>query len=256
MPNMRKFVNTNNMIYLSLVIVLVAVLILLVPLIVKKEQIKNFTMDTFNFVVLLLINVVLYFVNIKVGLVASVLILSLLIYAKLEGMTFSDARFYGERKENLESDTYKSQFKLPSAELEMHNKMKLPDGKLEIGKSMETAKINNLDEMGDNTAKEPEWDTNDSNKQDTANMATTTTLTETFENPSQPSNVDEYMKQLNKDSLTSPLKAQNHGFDVIGCRYDMAESAQNTAREGPPLAWNDTYKGETINGQLFYPLHG
>ena len=49
-----------------------------------------------------------------------------------------------------------------------------------------------------------------------------------------------------------------NGFDVTGCRYDLASRPQNLTVYGPPLAWCGTYDQQqaTKCGTLFYPLNG
>jgi hypothetical protein len=49
-----------------------------------------------------------------------------------------------------------------------------------------------------------------------------------------------------------------NGFDVAGCRYDLASRPQNLTVYGPPLSWCGTYDQQQTAkcGTVFYPLHG
>jgi len=62
------------------------------------------------------------------------------------------------------------------------------------------------------------------------------------------------------DFLTQqvPGDMRINGFDVAGCRYDLASRPQNLTVYGPPLAWCGTYDQQqaTKCGTLFYPLNG
>lgn len=263
LPSARKFTKKEYL-FMGLAIVAIGGFTVLIPYLVGATKLKGFTMNTFNFVGMVLFNILLYFINIKLGLLASILLMSLMIYAKLEGATFAPARFYGQRKENMTAEqladtNLDEQYKLPSDGVEMHNKMKPSTGnekKVELPNDAPT-----LNELGVNDAIKPDFTPEELKQSTNVEMvATTTTAPEAKEEgfvdtPMEGENVAAYMDQLNQDALTTPLKTTDHEFDVIGCRYDMAESAQNTATYGPPMAWNATYKDSNINGQLFYPLH-
>lgn len=48
------------------------------------------------------------------------------------------------------------------------------------------------------------------------------------------------------------------GYDVVGCRYDLKFSSQNTTINGPPLASCNIYDVNKMRttGTLWYPLNG
>lgn len=62
------------------------------------------------------------------------------------------------------------------------------------------------------------------------------------------------------DFLTqqAPNDFRINGYDVAGCRYDLASRPQNLTVYGPPLSWCATYDQQQASkcGTLFYPLNG
>lgn len=62
------------------------------------------------------------------------------------------------------------------------------------------------------------------------------------------------------DFLTqqAPGDFRINGYDVAGCRYDLASRPQNLTIYGPPLSWCATYDQQQAAkcGTLFYPLNG
>lgn len=69
----------------GLAIVAIGLIIVFVPTILKNERVLNFTTDTFNLVLLVVIGVILSMLNIRIGIVYAVLILSILSYSRLNG---------------------------------------------------------------------------------------------------------------------------------------------------------------------------
>jgi MFS superfamily sulfate permease-like transporter len=212
---------SNETIYIAILICIIAFLIIVAPLIVKNEKIRKFTVNKFNLFLLIIIAITLFFLDNRIGVVFTILLLTFLSYAKLEGFNI------GMQKEN----EYAKQFDLYTPQtLERNNTYAV-----ETFDNCDTS--NKLpSEQFENTILDSKYIKDKDS-----------TLTNT-------SNVSEYMNQLQQDSITNKLKTEHHDYDTVGCRYDLAEAGQSTTLNGPPLGWNDTYNNQSINGQLFYPL--
>jgi hypothetical protein len=229
---------SNETVYVAIVICLVGFLIVVAPLIVKNDQVRKFAVDKINLVLLLIVAIALFFLDPRVGAVFTILLLTFLSYAKLEGFNIG-------MQNATEPTEYASQFALYTPQTS-ERKQTMAVETFEGGCGSTANKLPS--EQFENTASPvPEG----SLVEETVASAALTT-----EDTSMTSNVGSYMNQLQQDALTNKLQAEKHDYDAVGCRYDMAEAGQSTTLNGPPLGWNDTYGGETINGQLFYPLHG
>ena len=169
-------------------ILTIALIVLLTPYILNTAKLNLFMKDKFNMMLLILVNIVVFLYDIKLGVIVSILLLSLFSYGTMEGLTFSNPNFYTTEKEE---ETYEKQFDLMASQI--------PDEHSILAKKIET--FDHCDKK------------------------------EGFQ--------DE----------------ENTGYDVVSCRYDMTQGAQNTTLNGPPLGLNDTYK-TVVNGQMFYPMHG
>jgi hypothetical protein len=221
---------SKESVYIAIVICLIGFLIVVAPLIVKNEEVRKFTVDKFNLLLLILISISLFFIDIRVGAIFTILLLTFLSYAKLEGFNM-----YMEKK--TEPTEYAKQFSLYTPQtVEREN----------------TYAIETFDNC--NTSNKLPSEQFENTIQDSTYVEETITEpASTLTNTS--SNVGEYMNQLQQDAITNKLKAEHHNYDTVGCRYDLAEAGQSTTLNGPPLGWNDTYGGKSINGQLFYPLN-
>lgn len=230
---------SNETVYVAIVICLVGLLIVVAPLILKNDDVRNFTLDKFNLLLLLVITGALFFLDVRVGAVFAVLLLTFLSYAKLEGFV------YQKFTNDTNPTEYANQFALytPQTKEREH-----------------TMAVETFDNCSNND-KPPSEQFEDTKKEVVVPEGTVVENTVSQEAPvnvdtAMTSNVGEYMNQLQQDALTNKLKAEHHDYDVVGCRFDMTDAAQSTSLEGPPLGWNDTYGGKSVNGQLFYPLHG
>ena len=228
---------SNETVYVAIVICLVGFLIVVAPLIIKSDQVRKFTVDKFNLALLLCIAIALFFLDVRVGAVFTILLLTFLSYSKLEGFNMT---MHQESKPT----EYAKQFALYTPQTaERPHTMAVETFEGGCGS---TDKLPS-EQFEDSMLTEPEGTT----AEDAVAAVATTT-----EDTAMTSNVGAYMNQLQQDALTSKLMAEQHDYDAMGCRYDMAEAGQSTTLNGPPLGWNDTYGGESVNGQLFYPLHG
>lgn len=222
---------SNETVYVAIVICLVGLLIVVTPLIVKNDKVRNFTIDTFNLILLTAIAIALFFLDVRVGAVFTVLLLTFLSYSKLEGFNNSS---------NTNPTEYAKQFALYTPQTkEREHTLAVETFTAGCGTSDKPPS-----EQFKNTV--PDGTMVDDTVSQEAPVTVDTAMT---------SNVGEYMNQLQQDALTNKLKSEKHDFDVVGCRYDMTDAAQSTSVQGPPLGWNDTYSS-SVNGQLFYPLHG
>jgi Ca2+/Na+ antiporter len=226
---------SNETVYVAIVICLIGLIIVVAPLVLKNEQVRKFTIDKFNLALLVIIAGALFFLDIRVGSIFTILLLTFLAYAKLDGFT-------NEKFNDTNPTEYAKQFSLYTPET------------VERNYTMEVETFDNC-----NNEKLPSEQFTDTS----VNIPNGTLLEETVsrvanvdEDTEMTSNVGQYMNQLQQDAITNKLKTENYDYDSVSCRYDIAESAQSTTLNGPPLSWNNTYSGETVNGQLFYPLHG
>lgn len=234
---------SNNSVYVAIIVALIGLFIVMIPVMLKNTAVKGFVMDTFNLVVLVIINLALYLFDVRIGVVFSILLISFISYAKIEGLTFSNPNFFTQ--ETPAPTTYADQFKLMSEDVPVEYKM--------------PATIETFDDC-DNSDKLPSQEAFVAKVEDefkpVLNVEGTEVNTTVMATPTQEHHmpVAEYMKRL-EGPITHKL-ADEANFDVVGCRYDMTDAAQNTTLNGPPLGWNSTYKSESVNGQLFYPMHG
>ena len=249
MPKSKKSKLSNK--YILAALLLIGALVISVPILVSYNKLKLFTINPINFTLLMLVNIVLYLVDWRVGIVTTVLLLSFLIYAKLEGLEFTTLN----NNTTLDGD-YKNQFKLPSDGLNMYNKMVPPTNNVYRTEDNDIlvndpSKATNAPVLKDSDTATPspntKHDTNDETEDDDNNEGFNV-------NVPNDGNVAEYMKQLEKDSLNNKLKSDIYGYDVAGCRYDDVNEVQTTTTYGPPLNDAKTYVGENVNGQLFYPM--
>jgi Ca2+/Na+ antiporter len=233
---------STNTIYIAIVICLVGLLIVLAPIIVSNNKVRNFTIDTFNLVLLLFVAVILFFLDVRIGTVFTVLLLTFLAYAKLDKFTvnMSNNLLSGDETE------YVKQFDLLTSQIDESKESIVGNKGCNNNNTPPSEQFKDV-----NTA-----DTKRSLPIGTAIDETTTHESPVNEDTALISNVSSYMNQLQQDNITNKLKTVQANYDVVSCRYDMADTAQNTTLNGSPLGWNDTYKNNIVNGQLFYPLHG
>jgi hypothetical protein len=230
---------SNETVYVAIIICLIGFLIVVAPLIVKNDEVRKFTLDKYNLILLLVFAIVIFFLDIRVGAVFTILLLTFLSYSKLEGFNMS---MYKETNKPTE---YAKQFSLYTPQtLERNPVMAIETFDSDCGNK------------NDKLPSEQFEDTENIVPEGTPIDETVSSVALTTEDTAMTSNVSSYMNQLQQDALTNKLMSEQHDYDVMGCRYDMAEAGQSTALNGSPLGWNDTYGGKSINGQLFYPLHG
>jgi hypothetical protein len=244
----KKFIKKEkrNRTVLLVSLLVIGALVIAVPLLVRYNKLKLFTINPFNFTVLILLNVALYLVDWRIGVITTVLLLSLLIYAKLEGLEFTTLN----NNTTLDGD-YKNQFDLPSNGLNMYNKMVPPTPN--VHKTMDNDVLVN-DPTSTTLAEVPKPNTVSEIKTNENTNESEEGFNVTMPNIPNDGNVASYMKQLEKDSLNNELKSETYGYDVAGCRYDGFDEVQTTTTYGPPLNDAKTYSGENVNGQLFYPM--
>ena len=202
-----------------LAIIVIGIVIVFVPTILKNERVLNFTTDTFNLVLLVVVGFILGMINVRIGIVYAVLILSILSYSQLNGFMAPLSL--------TEEEKYDNQFVLP----------------LEQVKSALDDDNNYVNKQG--------IETFTSNKNAKTESFTDVQTTE----PATPTDLTTYYNNLERESLTNKLKTTNFNFDAVSCRYDGVQQHQNVTVYGPPLGWNATYT-QNVNGQLFYPLNG
>lgn len=231
---MLKLNNKQKNTLTAIAILAIGLVVVFMPTLLKNEKLRNFTTNRFNFVLLVVIGVVLAMLNMRVGIVYAVLLLSILSYGQLNGFM---------APLNCDGNTsYEGQFVMPLEQV----KTALDDDNNYVNKyGIETFTSCNKEreEFSSCGAKNPITGTE-------GFTDTTTTTAQT------PTDLTTFYNNLEKESLTTKLKNTNFNFDAVSCRYDGVQQHQNVTLHGPPLGWNATYDGENVNGQLFYPLHG
>lgn len=232
--------NKNNSVCIVIIVALIGLFIMLTPVILKNEKIRNFTLDRFNLVLLIFMSIVLCLFDMRIGAVYTILLLSFLSYAKLEKFSFLNPRFYNENKEPID---YKKQFKLLSndtpAEHNTHFGIEsFNDCNKHENPSDEKFESTNFQAVNENNNTSTDYST-------VAKSGDTLT-----------NNLPNYMNQLKNDPLTNKLKNETYNYDTVSCRYDMVDTVQTTTENGPPVGWNNTYDNKTVNGISFYPLTG
>ena len=257
---MLKLNNKQKNTLTAVAILAIGLVVVFIPTLLKNEKLRNFTTNKFNFVLLVVIGVVLAMLNMRVGIVYAVLLLSILSYSQLNGFMSPltcDA-----------NTSYEGQFVMPLKQVNTG----LDDDNNYVNKyGVETftscscgntpctcngiksssCNCGDVCTCGNRTQSESFSSYRDKDL--------ISTDTETFENTQTaqtPTDLTTFYNNLEKESLTTQLKNTNFNFDAVSCRYDSVNAHQNVSLNGPPLGWNATYDGENVNGQLFYPLHG
>ena len=225
-------------------ILAIGLVVVFMPTLLKNEKLRNFTTNRFNFILLVVIGFVLAMLNMRVGIVYVVLLLSILSYSQLNG-------FMAQLTCNANTD-YEGQFVMPLEQV----KTALDDDNNYVNKyGIETFTSCNKEREGFSSCHKKTEGFSSYNAKNPItgeegfeDKPTTTAQT--------PTDLTTFYNNLEKESLTTQLKNTNFNFDAVACRYDDVNAHQNVTLNGPPLGWNATYDGENINGQLFYPLHG
>lgn len=246
--NKNKVAYSNN-VFIALIIALVGLFIVLTPVLVQNKSVVAFASDKFNMITLVCIALVLFFVDIRIGVVFTILLLSVLSYGYYHNENFMMPEM---------DNTVQGIASMPNMLGE--DTMKLDDYYKPQSNDLEIAPV---------MPKNVETFTNDCDIADTDKLPSEAFVAavegaseeDIIVSPALPlSNdnvlpVEEYMKRL-QDDMTKKLVEGNASYDVVSCRYDMTDAAQNTTMNGPPLGWNNTYGNKSVNGQLFYPMHG
>lgn len=252
---MLKLNNKQKNALTIVAILAIGLVIVFIPTLLKNEKLRNFTTNKFNFVLLVVIGVVLAMLNMRVGIVYAVLLLSILSYSQLNGFMTPSL---------INGDTsYDNQFVMPLEQV----KTSLDDDNNYVNKYGIKSSTSCVCGMPQCACAYPcscsDACTCGNRKQTEAfsscgakNPITGAEGFEDTQTAQTPTDLTTFYNNLEKESLSTQLKNTNFNFDVVSCRYDSVNAHQNVSVNGPPLGWNATYDGENVNGQLFYPLHG